>query len=117
MERKSNKQPKMHIRTGDSVKVIAGNSKGQSGKIVKMLLDKQRAVVEGVNMITKHVKPTAATPQGEIKKLEGSIHISNLMVIDAKTGEPTRTGRKLNEKGKLQRYSKTSGNFIPDPVK
>ena len=107
----------MHIRTGDTVKVIAGNSKGQSGKVAKMLLDKQRALVEGVNMLTKHVKPTAATPQGEIKKMEGSIHISNLMLIDATTGEATRTGRKLNEKGKLQRYSKASGNFIPDPIK
>jgi len=107
----------MHIRTGDSVKVIAGNSKGQSGKVIKMMADKQRALVEGVNMLTKHVKPTASTPQGEIKKIEGSIHISNLMVIDPTTGTPTRTGRKLNEEGKLQRYSKESGSFIPDPLK
>jgi large subunit ribosomal protein L24 len=115
MERKLNKQTKMHIRTGDTVKVIAGNAKGQSGKVIKMLLDKQRALVEGVNMITKHVKPTASTPQGEIKKMEGSIHISNLMVVEPATGKPTRTGRKLNEEGKLQRYSKETGNFIPEP--
>lgn len=107
----------MHIRTGDSVKVIAGNAKGQSGKVIKMMADKQRAMVEGVNMLTKHVKPTASTPQGEIKKIEGSIHLSNLMLIESATGNPTRTGRKLNEQGKLQRYSKESGNFIPDPAK
>lgn len=117
MERKFNKQPKLHIRTGDSVEVIAGNSKGQSGKITKVLVEKQRAIVEGVNLITKHVKPTAANPQGELKKIEGSIHISNLMLIDPATGKPTRTGRKLNEQGKLQRYSKESGKFIPDPSK
>jgi len=115
MERKYNKQPKLHIRTGDSVKVIAGNSKGQSGKVIKMLVEKQRAVVQGVNMITKHIKPTASNPQGELRKTEGSVHISNLMLVDPTTGEATRTGRKLNEKGKLQRFSKDSGNFIPDP--
>jgi len=117
MERKYNKQPKLHIRTGDSVEVIAGNSKGQSGKVTKVLVEKQRAIVEGVNLVTKHVKPTAANPQGELKKIEGSIHISNLMLIDPATGKPTRTGRKLNEQGKLQRYSKDSGKFIPDPSK
>ncbi|MFN4146594.1 MAG: 50S ribosomal protein L24 [Runella sp.] len=117
MERKYNKQPKLHIRSGDTVKVIAGNSKGQSGKVLKMLVEKQRAIVEGVNMITKHVKPTAANPQGELKRIEGSIHISNLMLVEPATGNPTRTGRKLNEKGKLQRYSKKTGNFIPDPSK
>lgn len=117
MEKKSNKQPKLHVRTGDIVKVIAGNSKGHSGKILRMLTDKQRVVVEGANMITKHVKPSAATPQGEIKKLEGSVHISNVMLIEGVTGKPTRIGRKLNEKGKLQRFSKASGNFIPEPVK
>ncbi|MEZ4900516.1 MAG: 50S ribosomal protein L24 [Spirosomataceae bacterium] len=117
MERKYNKQPKLHIRTGDLVKVIAGNSKGQSGKVIKMLVEKQRAVVEGVNMITKHIKPTAANPQGELRKTEGSVHISNLMLIDPATGEATRTGRKLNEQGKLQRYAKDSGKFIPEPSK
>jgi large subunit ribosomal protein L24 len=113
MKRKSN--TKFHIRGGDTVKVIAGNAKGQSGKIVQMLLEKERAVVEGVNMITKHVKPSANQPQGELKKIEGSIHLSNLMLVDPATGKPTRTGRKLNEKGKLQRFSKETGNFIPEP--
>ena len=112
MKRKSN--TKFHIRGGDTVKVIAGNAKGQSGKIVQMLLEKERAIVEGVNMITKHVKPSANQPQGELKKIEGSIHLSNLMLVDPATGKPTRTGRKLNDKGKLQRFSKETGNFIPD---
>lgn len=114
MEKKDKKQQKLHIRSGDTVKVIAGNSKGKSGRVLRILVEKQRAVVEGVNIITKHVKPTASTPQGELKKMEGTIHISNLMVIDPATNEPTRTGRKLNEKGKLQRYSKDTGNFIPE---
>ncbi len=113
MKRKSN--TKFHVRGGDTVKVIAGNAKGQSGKIVQMLIDKERAFVEGVNMITKHVKPSANQPQGELKKIEGSIHLSNLMLIDPSTGKPTRTGRKLNEKGKLQRFSKETGGFISDP--
>ncbi len=117
MERKYNKQPKLHIRTGDTVKVIAGNSKGQTGKVTRVLVEKQRAIVEGVNLITKHIKPTAANPQGELKKTEGSIHISNLTLIDPATGQPTRIGRKLNDKGKLQRYSKETGQFIPDSSK
>ncbi len=110
MKRKSN--TKFHVRGGDNVKVIAGNAKGQSGKIVQMLIEKERAIVEGVNLITKHVKPSANQPQGELKKIEGSIHLSNLMLIDPATGKTTRTGRKLNDKGKLQRFSKETGAFI-----
>lgn len=112
MENNKKMQPKFHIRKGDTVKVIAGNSKGKSGKVLSVLVSKQRAVVEGANMITKHVKPNAQTPQGSIEKVEGSIHISNLMVIDPATGEATRTGRRLNDKGKLQRFSKKSDKFI-----
>ncbi len=114
MEKKNTKTSKFHVRSGDTVMVIAGNSKGQSGKIVKMLGEKERAVVEGVNMLTKHIKPSASSPQGELKKIEGSIHLSNLMLIDPATGKPTRTGRKENEKGKLQRFSKETGNLIPE---
>lgn len=110
MERKFNKQPKLHVKTGDTVAVIAGNSKGKTGVIKAILVEKQRAIVEGANMITKHVKPTASNPQGGIEKREGSIHISNLMIVE--NGKPVRTGRKLNENGKLQRYSKASGKFI-----
>jgi large subunit ribosomal protein L24 len=112
MERKYNKQPKLHVRSGDTVIVIAGNAKGKKGKISQILVEKQRAVVEGVNMITKHVKPTAQNPQGELKQMEGTIHLSNLQLVDPATGQPTRTGRKLNDKGKLQRFSKKTGNLI-----
>ncbi|WP_221390096.1 50S ribosomal protein L24 [Dyadobacter sp. NIV53] len=113
MESKNKKAPaKLHIRSGDTVKVISGNAKGETGKIKKVLIEKSRATVEGVNMITKHVKPNAQNPQGSIEKLEGTIHISNLMVVDPKTGEPTRTGRKADDKGKLQRFSKKTGEFL-----
>jgi len=108
----ADKPKKLHVKSGDTVKVISGNSKGQTGKITRVLVAKQRAIVEGINMITKHLKPSATNPQGSIEKREGSIHISNLMVIDPATGEASRTGRKLNDKGKLQRYAKKSGNFI-----
>jgi large subunit ribosomal protein L24 len=113
MESKSKKGPaKLHVRSGDTVKVIAGNAKGETGKIKAILVDKFRATVEGVNMITKHVKPNAQNPQGSIEKLEGTIHLSNLMVVDPTTGEASRTGRKANDKGKLQRFSKKSGKFL-----
>lgn len=112
MERKSNKQPKLHIRKGDTVKVIAGDDKGKSGKVLELILDKNRAVVEGVNIVTKHSKPSAGKPEGGIKKVEAPVHISNLMLIDPASGKPTRVGRKLNEKGKLQRYAKKTGELI-----
>lgn len=112
MERKNNKQQKRHVRTGDTVQVISGNAKGKQGKIVEVLTKKDRVIVEGVNMIKKHVKPNAQNPQGEIKEMEGTIHISNVQVLDPASGKPTRTGRKLDEKGKLQRYAKSSGKFI-----
>jgi large subunit ribosomal protein L24 len=113
MESKNKKTPaKLHVRSGDTVKVISGNAKGETGKIKKVLVEKLRATVEGVNMITKHVKPNAQNPQGSIEKREGAIHISNLMVVDPKTGEATRTGRKADDKGKLQRFSKKSGDLL-----
>ena len=112
MERKFNKQPKLHVRTGDTVKVITGDDKGKSGKILSVDLEKRRAIVEGLNLVTKHVKPSASSPQGGIHKKEAPIHISNLMLVDPKTGEATRIGRKLNEKGKLVRYSKKTGEVI-----
>lgn len=92
--------------------VIAGNAKNKTGKVIKVLVEKQRVVVEGLNMVKKHMKPTAESPQGGIIEKEGSIHISNVMPLDPKTGKPTRIGRKLNEKGKLQRYSKKTGEFL-----
>lgn len=111
MEKKQTK-PKFHIRRGDTVKVISGNSKGQTGLVKSILVSKQRAIVEGVNMITKHIKPNAQNPQGSIEKQEGTIHISNLMLVDPATGEATRTGRRLNDKNKLQRFSKKTDKFI-----
>ena len=98
---------KLHIKKGDTVKVIAGNSNGQEGKVIEVLVAKSRALVEGVNMVSKHTKPNTANPQGGIVKQEASIHISNLMVVDPTSGEATRIGRKIDEKtGKLTRYSK-----------
>jgi large subunit ribosomal protein L24 len=112
MERKYNKQVKLGIRKGDTVKVIAGNDKGKSGKVLEVLADKNRAIVEGINMITKHEKPSAGKPEGGIKKTEASINISNIMLVDPASGKPTRVGRKLDDKEKLQRYSKKTGEFI-----
>ncbi|MEJ2003454.1 MAG: 50S ribosomal protein L24 [Cyclobacteriaceae bacterium] len=112
MERKKNKQSKLHIRKGDTVKIIAGNSKGKQGQVLEVNREKRRAFVEGVNVVTKHVKPSATNPEGGIEKTEASIHISNLMLVDPATGEATRTGRKVNDKNKLQRYSKKTGEFI-----
>lgn len=112
MERKFNKQPKLHIRKGDTVMVIAGDDKGKSGKVLEIVMEKNRAIVEGVNIVTKHEKPSAGKPEGGIKKTEAALHISNLMLVDPANGKPTRVGRKLNEKGKLQRYSKKTGELI-----
>jgi len=104
-------QPKLHIKKGDIVKVIAGNERGQQGKVLSIDRKKMRALVEGLNMISKHTKPNAANPQGGIVKQEATIHISNLMVLDGK-GNASRIGRKLNEDNKLVRYSKKSGEVI-----
>jgi large subunit ribosomal protein L24 len=112
MERKFNKQAKLHIRKGDMVMVLAGDDKDKEGKVLEVLTEKNRAIVEGINMVTKHQKPSAGKPEGGIKKMEGTIHISNLMLIEPSTGKPTRTGRKLDEKGKLKRYSKKTGELI-----
>lgn len=106
------KKIKLKIRKGDTVKVIAGDSKGQQGKITEIIVDKNRAVVEGVNMISKHTKPNAANPNGGIVKKEAAIHISNLALVDPKTGETTRVGRKKNDAGKLVRVAKKSGEEI-----
>jgi large subunit ribosomal protein L24 len=107
-----NKKVKLKIRKGDLVKVIAGDSKGQEGKITEIIIDKNRAVVEGVNMISKHTKPNAANPNGGIVKKEAAIHISNLALVDPKSGKATRVGRKKNDAGKLVRVAKKSGEEI-----
>ena len=105
-------QNKLHIKKGDTVVVIAGNSKGQEGKILEVVRETERAIVEGVNLVSKHTKPNAKSPQGGIIKQEATIHVSNLMLKDPKTGKPTRIGRRLDKKGKLVRYSKKSGEEI-----
>ena len=103
---------KLHIKKGDTVYVNAGEDKGKTGKVVKVFVDKQRAIVEGVNIVSKSQKPSAKNPQGGIVKQEAPIHISNLNVVDPKTGKPTRIGRKLNADGKRVRYAKKSGEEI-----
>ncbi|MBO5703915.1 MAG: 50S ribosomal protein L24 [Bacteroidaceae bacterium] len=103
---------KLHIKKGDTVYVNAGEDKGRTGKVLKVFVEKQRAIVEGLNMVSKSQKPSAKNPQGGIVKQEASIHISNLNVLDPKTGKPTRIGRKLNADGKLVRYAKKSGEEI-----
>ena len=94
------------------VMVIAGDSKGQQGKVLRVSTEKKMAIVEGINMVSKHTKPNAKSPQGGIIKKEAMVHISNLMVIDS-GGKPTRTGRKIDtKKNKLVRFSKKSGEVI-----
>jgi large subunit ribosomal protein L24 len=113
MEKKKQAQPaKIKLRKGDLVKVIAGDSKGSQGKILEVILADGRAIVEGANLVSKHTKPNAASPNGGIIKKEAAIHISNLMLVDPKTGKPTRVGRKRNDAGKLVRIAKTTGEEI-----
>ena len=102
---------KIHIKKGDNVKVLSGEDKGRTGKVLKVEVSKYRAIVEGINMVSKHTKPNAKSPQGGIVKKEASVHISNLMLVDAK-GVASRIGRRLNDKEKLVRYSKKTGEEI-----
>lgn len=103
---------KLHIKKGDTVMVITGEDKGHQGRVLEVDKKKKRALVEGANLVSKHTKPNADNPQGGIVKKEATIHISNLMLIDPKTGSPTRVGRKPGDKGNLVRYSKKSGEEI-----
>jgi large subunit ribosomal protein L24 len=105
-------QKKIHIKKGDQIMVITGESKGQKGRVLEVDRAKNRAIVEGINMVSKHTKPHSKAPQGGIVKKEAPIHLSNLMLIDPTSGKPTRIGRKLNSKDKLVRYSKKSGEEI-----
>jgi len=104
---------KLKIKKNDIVVVLSGTSKGKEGKVIKVYPANNRAIVEGVNMISKHTKPNAANPQGGIIKQEASINISNLMLVDPKSGGPTRIGRMRDKKtGKLVRFAKKSGEVI-----
>jgi large subunit ribosomal protein L24 len=105
-------EKKFHIKKGDIVKVLAGDNRGDQGKVLMVQKSKFTAIVENVNLVTKHSKPNAKNPQGGIIKQEAPINISNLMVVDS-TGKATRIGRKEDPKtGKLVRYSKKSGEVI-----
>ena len=103
---------KLHIKKGDMVYVNAGEDKGKTGKVLEVITDKNRAIVEGINMVSKHTKPNAKNPQGGIVKQEAGIHVSNLQVVDPVKGGATKIGRRLNDKGKLVRYAKKSGEEI-----
>lgn len=103
-------QQKLHIKVGDTVKVISGESKGQEGKVLTIDRKNLRATVEGVNIVKRHAKPSASNPEGGIVEKEAGIHVSNLMIVNK--GVASRIGRKLDSKGKLVRYSKKSGEEI-----
>jgi large subunit ribosomal protein L24 len=102
---------KLKIKSGDKVIVIAGDHKGIEGKVLRMFLDKNKAIVEGVNMVKKHEKPSAANPQGGITEKEAPIHISNLSLLDPKSGEATRVGYRM-EDGKKVRFAKKSNQVL-----
>lgn len=103
---------KLHIRRGDKVVVIAGDEKGKTGTIVSVDLNNDKAIIEGLNMVTRHNKPTASNPNGGIVKKEAPIHVSNIALVDPKTGKPTKVGRKEDKNGKLVRYAKKSGEVV-----
>ena len=103
---------KLHIKKGDNVDVNAGDDKGKTGRVLEVFPKKMRAIVEGVNIVTKATKPNAKHPQGGLVKMEAPIHISNINPIDPKTGKPTRISRKVNENGKKVRIAKRSGEEI-----
>ena len=103
---------KLHIKKKEKNYVNDGNDKGKTGRVLRVLVSKDRAVVEGLNMVSKSAKPSAKHPQGGIIKMEAPIHVSNLNLLDPKSGKPTRVGRRKNEEGKTVRYSKKSGEEI-----
>jgi len=106
------KKRKIHIKKGDTVYVNSGEDRGQQGRVLEVYPKQYRALVEGINMVSKHTKPNSDNPQGGIIQKEAPVDISNLMLVDPSTGEPTRIGRKLDNNGKLVRYSKKSGEEI-----
>jgi len=111
MEKNVNNKIKLRIKKDDRVKVIAGDDKGKTGKVLEIITAKNKAIVEGINIVSRHTKPNAQNQQGGIIKKEAPVHISNLKVVDA-SGNATRVGRKLNDDGKLVRVSKKSGEII-----
>jgi large subunit ribosomal protein L24 len=111
MKKITMKKANLGIKTGDTVKVIAGDDRNKTGIVTAVDREKNRVMIEGVNMKTKHAKPSAQNPQGGISQKEASIHVSNVMLVDG-GGKVFRTGKKLNKDNKLQRYNKKTGNLI-----
>ena len=103
---------KLNIKKGDTVYVLSGEDRGKTGRVLTVQVSKDRAIVEGINMVSKSTKPNAKHPQGGIIKIEAPVHISNLALLDPKTGKPCRVGRRKNEEGETVRYSKKSGEEI-----
>jgi len=103
---------KLHIKKGDVVFVNTGNDKGKTGKVLEVFTEKNRAIVEGVNMVSKHTKPNSKFPQGGIIKQEAGVHISNLQIVDPVKGGATKVGRRIDDKGKIVRFAKKSGEEI-----
>jgi large subunit ribosomal protein L24 len=103
---------KLKIKKNDTVKVIAGDEKGKTGKVIRVITSENRAVVEGLNLVTKHYKPTAQNTSGRIEKIEAPIHVSNLMLWNEKAKNVAKVGRKLNAEGKNTRFDKRTGEFI-----
>lgn len=103
---------KLYIKKGDNVYVLAGEDRGKTGRVLSVQAGKYRAIVEGINMVTKATKPSAKHPQGGLVKMEAPVHLSNLALVDPKTGKPTRVGYRKNDEGKSVRYSKKSGQEI-----
>ena len=114
MDKKHHRTAKLHIKKGDTVSILTGNYKHKRGKVLKVFTGVYKATVEGINIVSRHRKPSAKNPQGGIEKKEAPIHISNLMLVDPVTGNTTRVGRKRNPEEKLKRYAKKTGNLIKD---
>jgi large subunit ribosomal protein L24 len=112
MRRTSNLIPKLHIKKDDTVKVLSGNDKGKTGRVLEVLPKERKAIVDGIAMVTKHSKVSAQNPNGGRIQVAAAIPVSKLMVVDPKTGTPTRVGRKANEEGTLVRYAKRSGEEL-----
>lgn len=105
-------QKKIHIKKGDTVFVNSGENKGQQGRVLEVIRKSDKAIVEGINLVSRHTKPNAKSPQGGILKKEAPVHISNLMLVDPASGKPTRVGRKRDKKGDLIKYAKKSGEEV-----
>jgi large subunit ribosomal protein L24 len=112
MRRKTNTIPKLHVKKNDTVKILSGNDKGKTGRVLEVIPKERKAIIEGINMVTKHSKVTAQNPNGGRVKEAAAMYVSKLMVVEPKTGVPTRIGRDHDDKGKLVRISKKTGEKI-----